>query len=214
MINGSFLSDASTLTIGSPETSNGVVFLPYAGTDTVAALIIDGISQPAGIYDSENTDGAIIGLGKIQIDPYVSLLAVIEDPADRDPGDDPDADGIPNAVEFVIGGTPTGRRPALLPTSQVVTTNFGTGATPYLRFTYRQIPLPAYIVVGAEYATDLTGTWTPAVSGTAGVIVVSTTNGFGSGVDKVEVYIPRELGLSGKIFARLKVLVSPRSPQQ
>jgi hypothetical protein len=61
----------------------------------------------------------------------------------------------------------------------------------------------------AEYATDLTGSWLPAGNGVSGLVVVTTTDGYGAGVDKVETYIPQSLSLSGRLFARLKVAVTP-----
>ena len=114
---------------------------------------------------------------------------------------DPDKDGIPNGIEFVIGGEPNPANPgsdssALLPTA----TTDGT----YLRFTFRRSDDSAFLNPEVRYGTDLSTTWIPAVAGEDGVII-NETNG-PSGIDLVEVLIPRALAAPGsKLFARLHV---------
>jgi hypothetical protein len=44
---------------------------------------------------------------------------------------------------------------------------------------------------------------------TNGVDILETPNGFATGIDRVEVLIPRALATSGRLFARLQVKVSP-----
>ncbi len=114
-ISSTYLADASTLTIGAVAASPAVLNLPNAGTDTVAALIIDGVAQPAGVlYDSTNSGGAITGIGKIQVSgaasPYGTWIAGffpgVTNPAIVGTAADPDGDGQSNAVEFALGGAP------------------------------------------------------------------------------------------------------------
>lgn len=112
---------------------------------------------------------------------------------------DPDKDGIPNAVEFVIGGNPNvAADNSLLPTATLTGGN--------LVFTFRRTDLSAYANPVVEYGSDLTG-WTTAVHGTAGVTIAVTNDGFGTGVDKVVVSLPQALASGAKIFARLKVAI-------
>ena len=58
---------ASGLTIGLVAGSTAVLNLPSPGTNLVATLAINGVTQPIGIYDSGNSGGAITGLGKLQV---------------------------------------------------------------------------------------------------------------------------------------------------
>lgn len=120
---------------------------------------------------------------------------------DAAPGADPDSDGLNNLVEFVLGGQPNPANPnassvALAPTQVIVGSN--------LIFTYRRTDLStteAGLVTSVEFGTNLSG-WTTAVNGVGGVTITETPDGFGSGVDKVEVSIP--MGTETKLFARLK----------
>ncbi|TAE78112.1 MAG: hypothetical protein EAZ65_03120 [Verrucomicrobia bacterium] len=108
-------ADASTVTIGSVAASSAVLDLPNAGTDLVTALVIDGVSQPAGVvYDSSNSNGAITGSGKIQViqpDPFIGWIdgffAGSTDPAVVGKTADPDSDGIDNLTEFALKGDPS-----------------------------------------------------------------------------------------------------------
>ncbi|MCX6880062.1 MAG: autotransporter-associated beta strand repeat-containing protein [Verrucomicrobia bacterium] len=68
-----YLDDASTLTIA----SGAVLDLPHGVTDRVGALVIGGVSQPNGLYDSTNTGGAITGTGKIQVGPLSSAADIL-----------------------------------------------------------------------------------------------------------------------------------------
>jgi fibronectin-binding autotransporter adhesin len=205
------LSDTATLTVGAATASPAILHLPNAGTDLVGALVIDGVNQPAGIYDATNSSGSITGVGKILVAPYASFLSVIANPADRDPGDDPDADGIANVVEFVIGGNPASASDcALLPTVEVVTTDVGNGIpTAYLKFTYRRTATSLYMAPTVEYDADLAGSWITAANGATGIVVVTTANGYAAGVDRVEVYLPKSLAATGELFARLRVTAVP-----
>ncbi|MBN8460991.1 MAG: hypothetical protein J0M04_24435 [Verrucomicrobia bacterium] len=50
----------------------------------------------------------------------------------------------------------------------------------------------------------MVGSWTQAANGTGGVRIVETNDHYGSGVDRVQVYIPRST--NQKVFARLRVV--------
>lgn len=117
---------------------------------------------------------------------------------------DPDFDGVPNGIEFVVGGEPNPANPgsssaALLPT---MTTDSGTGE---LVFVFRRADEAAGLNPAVEYDTDLAGTWTPAQGGVNGVTISETENGFATGIDRVEVRIPSSQASSGRLFARLAV---------
>jgi hypothetical protein len=135
---------------------------------------------------------------------WISGFSLPGSPADADP----DNDGIDNALEMILGGNPaTGMDAALAPTITLLNADVGNGPTDYIRITYRRTDesVTATVTASAEYDTDLTGTWTPAADGVAGVKIVTTDNAFSvtPPVDKVEVYIPRSLSASGKLFGRV-----------
>jgi hypothetical protein len=118
---------------------------------------------------------------------------------------DPDGDGISNGIEFVIGGEPNPAHPewnsrALLPTMTLDET--------YLRFVYRRSQASAIYLPACYYSGNLAA-WTLAEDDTNGVDILETPNGFATGIDRVEVLIPRALATSGRLFARLQVKVSP-----
>ncbi len=129
-LGSTYLADTSTLTIGTVAASPAILNLPNAGTDTVASLVIDGVPQSTGLYDSTNSGGAITGLGKIQVgagsDPFATW---IDSPAfntpplsagQKLPTADPDNDGISNLLEFVLNGNPVVSSQAILPTLATV----------------------------------------------------------------------------------------------
>jgi fibronectin-binding autotransporter adhesin len=121
--------------------------------------------------------------------------------AGAEPGADPDSDGLSNLVEFVIGGNPKASGDPL-PTAIVSGEN--------MVFTFRRADLALTepgIATVAEYSTSLDDGWTTAVDGTNSVFILVTNDGFETGVDKVEVSVPRSLTSSGKLFARLKVTI-------
>ena len=117
--------------------------------------------------------------------------------SDALPGADPDQDGIPNAIEFIIGGDPTDGSSdrAKLPSGVVVGSNF--------EFTFRRTaasnvnPKPF-----VEYGSDLVG-WTAAQDGTSGVAVVTSTDYYAPGIDRVVTKIPLSLASSQRLFVRL-----------
>ncbi len=117
---------------------------------------------------------------------------------------DPDHDGLSNGIEFVLGGQPNPANPdanssALLPT---LTRSGGN-----VVFTFRRTAVAANdlgLVISAQYSSNLSG-WTVAQDTVNGVSIVTTTDGFAAGVDKVEVTLPSSLAGTGPLFVRLQV---------
>ena len=109
---------------------------------------------------------------------------------------DPDGDGIPNGIEFVIGGEPNPANPGanscgLLPAASNLGTDFV--------FTYLLSNEAASLNPLVEFDTDLQGEWTTAVDGVNATIVVTP----GDPAATVTVTIPQ--GAKRELFARLKV---------
>ena len=61
------------------------------------------------------------------------------------------------------------------------------------------------ISVAYEYGSALVG-WTTATHGVSGITIVVTTDGYGSGIDRVDVTIPDALGSGSKLFARMNAV--------
>jgi hypothetical protein len=105
---------------------------------------------------------------------------------------DPNGNGIPNGLEFVLGGDPaTTDIVAQLP---IATIQGGD-----LVFTFSRTDASAYLNPTVEFATDLSGPWATAVHG-AGGVTIQTTGATPS--DTVTVTIPRNG--AARIFARLR----------
>jgi autotransporter-associated beta strand protein len=190
------LADASSVRLGSEATLN----LAFSGTDTVKALFIGGVQQPAGVYNSTNSNGRIIGSGSLTVTSspagYADWAAT-NGIAGAGGREDSDGDGIPNGIEFVIGGDPSGPGSdsnSLLPTS--------TKNATHLVFSFRRSEQSDANAPHAQYGSDLSG-WTTAVNGLDGVTI--ETSNISSGIDLVTVRVPLVLANGSKLFARLAV---------
>jgi autotransporter-associated beta strand protein len=94
-------ADASTVTLADSSSLN----LTHSGTDTVTTLVINGVTQPNGIYT--------FGTGKLKVGistPFEdwALLKGLDGTAGKENGltDDPDKDGSTNLAEFAFHGNP------------------------------------------------------------------------------------------------------------
>ncbi|MGD7653376.1 MAG: Ig-like domain-containing protein, partial [Verrucomicrobiales bacterium] len=175
----------------------------YNGTDSFSFVANDG---------AEDSDPAVVTItvNDVVSDGFSEWLA--EFGTASNPGSDPDNDRISNAVEFVIGGDPVNENDTgLLPTIALETADpdGNTVDDDYLVFTYRRSdranndPLTT---IGVQWSGTLFGSWADAAT-TDGVVVIEEDDGFEAGIDRVMVYIPRSLGVDGRIFARLVVSV-------
>lgn len=184
--------------IGAAPTGATYVIASYTGTRTGAFLNVSGL--PAGYSVVYNDAAKQVELAYTAVDPFAGWLTS-NDLTGAAATADSDNDGIPNILEFVIGGDPSG--PGSGSTGSLPTVSLdGT----YLLFTFRRTNDSAYLQPYVEYGSTLAG-WTKAQDGTNGVIVTVTEDGFGAGVDSVVVKIPRTLATSSAFFARLGVQV-------
>jgi autotransporter-associated beta strand protein len=95
------LADTSTVTIP----SSGSLSLSHSGTDIVAALVINGVSQPNGTY--------AFGTGSLQVGTSTPFQTWALGKGltgasgfENGPADDPDKDGSTNLAEFAFNGNP------------------------------------------------------------------------------------------------------------
>ncbi|BCU77895.1 autotransporter-associated beta strand repeat-containing protein [Luteolibacter sp. LG18] len=195
-------------TLAAPTVSS-LTIATYTGAVPAAFTTVTGL--PSG-YSLDYSVAGQINLVQAGFTGWVSGFGLSG--LDALVGADPDHDGIPNGVEFVIGGNPaTVNDLSKMPTLGLVNTDpDGAGPAPtgdYMKFTFRRTAasVTASVTSGCEFDADLTGTWTTAV-GASGVVQIVTADGFGAGVDKVEVFVPKATWeVAGKLFGRLRVSV-------
>jgi hypothetical protein len=180
---------------------------PYAviGTTAGATSYTDSTATNGTTYyyvvSANNTAGESSDSNQIGATPNTPYGAWAADPAqgltagvNDGPLDDPDHDGIPNVLEFVLGGAPMVQSSAILP---VLTR---TGGFWFFEYDRSDLSQPPATTQEVEYGGDLSG-WTPvAIPLTGAGPAVTITPG--TPTDHVKVAIP-DLGANG--YARLKV---------
>jgi autotransporter-associated beta strand protein len=181
---------------------------PIAGAAFAAVNgLPSGYSVVYGYNDGNDIHNIAI-VGTPSSDPFDTWATTTHGLAGGDalPGADPDNDGISNLIEFVIGGQPNPANPNAA--SNTLAPTIAVDAT-HLVFTFRRTALSATqpgLSVVVEYGSDLSG-WSVATDGIGGVSVTPTTDGFGSGVDRIDVAIPRSLVPGEPLFARLRAVI-------
>ncbi len=195
-ISSTYLADSSTLTVGTVAASPAVLNLPNAGTDTVASLVIDGVTQASGLYDSTNSGEAITGPGKIQVgaasNTYANWLAA-NSPATGF-STDTDNDGVPNGVENVLGTNPNTSSAGLTQVSATVNS-----------ITYQHTLNPTIasdVSYSYQWSTDLIEWKASGVANTAGTIGTIVPSAPVLGV--VTVVTTRTGTASNKLFTRIQ----------
>lgn len=178
------------------------IHLAHATQDQVGSLVLGGVNQHPGTYHEGNSAGFITGGGSITVVGPAGFTGWIqaEFPGITDANvtgfdKDPDADGLPNGIEFLLGTkpgetTPPEHRPQFAVTPDAVT------------FIFRSNAAAALLQPTVQSATDLAGPWTSAVHGSGGVTITGQANGFANGIDRVTVRIPLN---STRMFLRLSV---------
>lgn len=203
-ISSAFLADGSTVSIAS-----GAQIALNTGTaeDTVAELILGGVTVPPGTYNSTHgTYGSYFaGTGSIVIvggyDSWATDAGLTV--ANNGLNDDADNDGTDNLLEFYLNGNPLASDPSILPVRSLDAT--------YLTLTFNRRDDAEADVTSQflQYGSDLAG-WTSVPIGATtaapdgnGVIVTVAENA--DNPDTITVQIPRALAPSGKLFGRLQV---------
>jgi fibronectin-binding autotransporter adhesin len=186
--------------------------IEVSGTETIGTLFFAGVQQAAGTWGATDSGATNIddvhfsGTGVVSVTTgpitagYASWAAGFTAPALSDPAAtaDPDSDGIPNAIEFVVGGDPRVSSQTGRPTSS----DNGTILT--FQFNREDSSELGDTLVNVETSTDLV-TWTETYTiGTvsAGDVTIQEND---TAPDLVTVAIPH--GANTTLFARLKVSV-------
>ena len=203
------LDDNSTVSIG----SGGTLRLDFPGSDTVGALMIDGVSQPDGAYNAGHSSGRFAGGGILWVGDgastpagYANWAASFPGLTDTDPALDFDGDGLPTGIEYVVGGDPT-----VSDAAEIAPTFDHTTDPDNFLFIYRLSDLAAAdpsLTVAVEYSSTLAD-WIvaghdPAETG----VTISVSDVPGEDHDLVTVAIPRSLAVEGRLFARLSITLT------
>ncbi|NDC75307.1 hypothetical protein EBZ70_08495 [bacterium] len=204
------LADAADIRI-----NGGVLALNYGGTDTVHALYVNGVLQPAGVYGATGSGAAIVndtlfsGTGTLTVttgavtDPYAAWAAGYNfNGGDATASGDPDHDGVSNLLEWVLGGDPT------VADSAAHAVQVVKDAT-YLNLVFeRSDSSESAVTLEARWGTDLTN-WTNVTIGASsatadanGVIVTVVENG--AAADNVTVSIPLARASGGRLFGTIR----------
>lgn len=186
VLNSASLDDVAAVMIA----PGAALELTHTTTDRVGTLILNGTPQAPGIYGSTNTQGAIRGSGTLEVAPSAyAMWTTSHFPAGSTPAHmaftaDPDHDGIPNGVEFASGGDPNA------PDAAMLTPRLATDAT-QLRVTFRRAREAENLPLRAEAAPTPSGPWSVLTDGQSGTLIRETVDGFGPGIDRVDVILPR-----------------------
>ncbi|MES2660915.1 MAG: autotransporter-associated beta strand repeat-containing protein [Verrucomicrobiota bacterium] len=183
--------------------------------DVVSHLYLNGVAQAAGIWGrvgsgAPNESAFIEGDGRLSVtngpastpyDTWATTTKGLSGPNALGSAD-PDKDGYNNLAEFILGGEPNPATPGAntSPPGAAVTASGGNHI-----FSFRRTQLASTqpgLVIQYQYGNDLSG-WSVAAPPADGVTITTTPNGYGSGIDKVDVSIPDSLAPVGKRFARL-----------
>jgi len=206
-VTSAFFDDAAAIQIATA----GTLDLATGATDTVLALYINGVQQASGTWGSL-TSGAthktarITGTGLLDVttgvapsDNYTTWASSKGlTSGNNGATQDPDFDGISNALEFVLGGKPLASDTAKLP---VLTTT----ATDFIFTFSRDDASEAQVGLVFEHGSTLTGSWTSVAVGAASSGVVNVSEN-GTNADTIVITIPKTSGVNGKLFGRLRAV--------
>ena len=174
------LADTAGVVIGTDATA--ILNLNYTGTDSVAALTINGVVKAPGVYGSSDPSGRITGTGTLTVgavSPYTTWAnSFLPGNNVSNPAGDNDNDGLTNQQEFAFGLSPisgSSVNPIL------VQLNKTTGQFSYQRrassgLTYKVLTSTTLAV--GSWTQDVTATQVPgATDGNGNQTVVVTLTG-------------------------------------
>ena len=211
-----YLADAADVSIGASAVLK--LSLGVGVSDTIHALTVGGIQMAVGTHGAGGSGAAYIddvhfaGTGTLTVTsgPAGSAygawaLAKGLTSANNGATQDPDNDGIPNALEFLLGGNPLASSTSILPLVTLDATNF--------YFTFKRThESAAEITAKFEFGSTLAG-WTDVAIGATsagpdvhGVSVNVNEGGPTTVPDVITVTVPRTHAVGGMLFGRLAVV--------
>jgi autotransporter-associated beta strand protein len=205
-----YLDDSSQLVLGTAANSGAEIELNFADMDGIGSLVIDGVPMPPGIYTAANTPAHIRGPGKLQVpSPYAAWAASrgLDGSVGKESSfsADPDGDGVPNGLEWIIDGNPiAGNGPDTRPEMSLTDPDL------LLRLR-REKSTTGMVDLLLQWSTDLQ-LWHDVPIGDLSSApdangVAVTIGGLDASHDQVTVAIPTENEENGRMFVRLKAPV-------
>lgn len=170
-------------------------FVPQG--DGVTHVLVDG-DNTWTFSETSGTLSLSVAASVVGYDLWIGGFGL--DPADQDPTDDPDGDGVKNELEYALGRNPSVAEGA-------TTTVSKSGSNLLLTFKRSDLAVSnGDVAISVEYGTNL-ASWSapvtvPASSGVAGGITFTITDGTPN--DTVVASIPT--GGATKFFARVKAV--------
>jgi autotransporter-associated beta strand protein len=205
------------LVVGSPVTASSAAVnftngrISVTGTPTTASHRLLTASSFTG---TPVLAAAVPGYELAVVGNELRLNQVISDPyllwaAGAAIGADANNDGVANGMAWVLGAAnPNASIHGLMPTLDLTSDPQGK-----VLFIFRRVTSAMTrpnTITQVEYTHNF-ASWTAAVhQGSAAnqITITEQTNGFGAGIDRVTVALPKALANGGKIFARLKTIVA------
>jgi autotransporter-associated beta strand protein/T5SS/PEP-CTERM-associated repeat protein len=215
-INNAYLADSSTVKVGIVANASASLNLNHAATDTIDKLYIDGVQMQAGTYGSSTSlaanknDSAFSGNGILNVvssPPVNAYLAWSTTTYGLSGGNaafdfDYDKDGIPNGMEWILGGNPT-----VNDNSSILPAVTGTATGGLTLVFNRATASISETTLTVQWNTDLNSTWNSIPIGAVDVGpsgINPTVDIDAPSVGKVTVNIPAGNAVGDRIFARLK----------
>jgi len=202
-VNGTSIADTGTVVINGGK-------MNLTGAETVDKLYFGGVLQPAGTYSASSDPTHFSGTGTLIVTSGPSGYGTwasaypFNAGVDDGPADDPDADGIINLLEYVLGGIPAGAgagNTSILPAQTLTATD--------LVLTFKRSDMSETdVALKVQWSDDMT-TWHDfaTIGPVDNLPAVDVTEDSPSAVlDTVVVTIPRGVTTGGKLFARLQAV--------
>ncbi|BCU79727.1 autotransporter-associated beta strand repeat-containing protein [Luteolibacter sp. LG18] len=198
-VNGSSLANGGALIV-----NGGLV--DVTGNEVVDKLFFGTTQQLAGTYGATGSGATFIdnthfsGTGVLTVtssptayDSWALSKGLTN--ANNGPTQDPDNDGIPNLLEYVLGGNPLASLASVRPVQS------DDGSNIVLTFS-RSDASEGDVTLNVEWSANLI-TWTdiPVTATTSSSVFVQENDAFD---DTVSVAIPKSNAVNGKLFVRLK----------
>jgi len=212
------LADTASVSIA----SGAVIQLDHGSIDAIGELWIDGVQQWRGVWGAPGSSArfqsaSLAGTGLLEVTsgpgvPFAGWAMASgltgEPGRENGVGDDPEADGLPNGIEWVLDGDP------LASDNPSVAPHFDEYDAANFVFTFQRTDeSESATTVIVEYSTTLaTSGWTQVLIGATsssspGGVEVTVTEHSGA-PDTISVILPKSLAPTGRLFTRLKVVVS------
>ena len=203
---------ASVLTITSSSGAASGTYTLITGGNNIIGVAPATVNLPAGWIATVSISGnsLLLNVTSAGYSGWANGNFANGTLGDKNMASDPDGDGLSTGIEWVVGGDPT-----LASDSTSIKPVFdNTSDATYFIYSYRRSDLAladSKTIIAVEYGSDLTG-WASAVDANVNVNNngnIEITEADNVGVDMVNVKIKRSLAPSGKLFARLKVVLMP-----